>query len=520
MLAVFGAALLSAAYLLVLSVGELGHLKTTIAEIDEEAARARQFRDLIDKMSQSILSFTAVALDLSIDERLAVLTETDAYFAEFSSAVDNVKRSTSRTLAPEQQTDLAEALDAVAHSWEEIRDQFDTGMEQAAKAYHFLQITDEVRIARKILVAMEASATRTADQATSQAIERLEASAGFLIKVVLAVAATSLCALLGMGGFALATRQANRTLSQALRELEQRDAALAVQNERFEAALRNMSQGLCMFDAQERLIVANEHFGATYRLPQELVRPGTTLDELASKHVTIAGGSGNDSDSYACVVRSLIDGAKPGTTTHELSDGRAVEIWFQPMQGGGWVTTFEDITERRQAEAQIAHMARHDALTGLGNRALFRDEMKRALLRVGRGDKVGVLCLDLDRFKIVNDTLGHPVGDALLQAVSDRLQQCVREVDTVVRLGGDEFAIIVVDAAQPEASVALAKRLLETISAPYEIDDQKLNIGTSIGIAVAPDDGRDPDRLLKSADMALYRAKEDGRGTVRLFEPE
>ena len=519
LLSIFGAALLAAAYLLVLSVSELGHLRRTIAEIDREADHARQFRDVIDKMSQSVLSFTAVALDLSIEERRTFLRETEEHFSEFRSAVAQTEASAARFLVPAQRGNLADALIAVTHSWDEIRDQFDTGMEEAAKAYHFLQITDEIRDARRILVAMEEEATRSADQATEQAFDRIRASAGSLVKIVLAVATISLCALLGIGAFALSMRQANADLTRTLRELEHRDATLAVQIERFDTALRHMSQGLCMFDGEERLIVANQRFGEIYRLPQELVGSGTRLEEMArgDKSKSVSFGDG---DGLVCTVRSLLSSGKPGIATQELSDGRTVEIWCRPMQRGGCVTTFEDITERRRAEAQIAHMARHDALTGLGNRALFHDEMKRALVRVGRGAKIGVLCLDLDRFKTVNDTLGHPIGDALLRSVSDRLRSCVREVDTVVRLGGDEFAIIVVDAMQPEASVALAERLIKTISAPYEIDDQQLNIGTSIGVAIAPDDGKDPDRLLKSADMALYRAKEDGRGTVRIFEPE
>jgi diguanylate cyclase (GGDEF)-like protein len=520
-LAVFVAALAAAGYLVFLSAVELGHLRRTIAEIDQEVDRARQFREVIDKMGQSILSFTAVALDLSSEERRAFLQETETYFAQFRSLVAQIEESTADLFSPRQRTELDEALISVTHSWDEIRDQFDTGIEEAAKAYHFLQITDEIRIARSILLALEEAATRTADEATKQAFERLEDSAGLLIKIVFVVGATSLCALLGMGGFALATRRANQTLRDTLHELERRDRTLVVQNERFDAALSNMSQGLCMFDGEGRLIVANERFGDIFRLPANLTRPGTTLDSFEDwENRANRKLSASQADSCVCVLRSLMATGKPGTVTHELPDGRAVEIWYRPMQDGGWVTTFEDITERRRTEAQIAYMARHDALTGLGNRALFRDEMNRALIRISRGDTIGVLCLDLDRFKIVNDTLGHPTGDALLEAVADRLRSCVRDVDTVVRLGGDEFAIIVIDALQTEGVVALAERVMTTVSTPYEINDQQLNIGTSIGIAIAPHDGKDPDRLLKAADLALYRAKDEGKGRVRLFEPE
>ena len=184
------------------------------------------------------------------------------------------------------------------------------------------------------------------------------------------------------------------------------------------------------------------------------------------------------------------------------------------------IATHEDITERRKAEAQIAYMAHHDALTDLPNRVRFREEMAKALGRVERGETLAVLCIDLDHFKTVNDTLGHPVGDALLQAASDRLRACVRPTDTVARLGGDEFAIVQVGSDQPVGSTALATRLVKEISQPFDVQGHQVVIGASVGIAIAPNDGNNPDHLLKGADMALYRAKEDGRGTYRFFEPD
>jgi diguanylate cyclase (GGDEF)-like protein len=191
------------------------------------------------------------------------------------------------------------------------------------------------------------------------------------------------------------------------------------------------------------------------------------------------------------------------------------------MANGGWVSTHEDITERRRAEERIAHMARHDALTDLPNRTLFREHLEQALGRVRRhGEQFAVLCLDLDQFKTVNDTLGHSVGDLLLRQVAQRLKDCLRESDTVARLGGDEFAVLQVGDAQPQHAGGLARRIVEVISAPYDVDGHHVVIGTSLGIAVAPNDGGDPDQLLKNADMALYRAKGSGRGTFRFFEAE
>jgi diguanylate cyclase (GGDEF)-like protein/PAS domain S-box-containing protein len=180
-----------------------------------------------------------------------------------------------------------------------------------------------------------------------------------------------------------------------------------------------------------------------------------------------------------------------------------------------------DITERKRAEARVAHMAHHDALTGLPNRVLLRLRMQEALRRARRSDGgFAVLCLDLDNFKAVNDTLGHPSGDALLQQVADRIQATVRQEDAAARLGGDEFGIMLSDVEGPAAISALAERLLAVINEPYDINGHMVLVGVSIGIAIAPGDGDDTDRLLKSADMALYRAKADGKGSFRYFEAE
>jgi diguanylate cyclase (GGDEF)-like protein len=163
-------------------------------------------------------------------------------------------------------------------------------------------------------------------------------------------------------------------------------------------------------------------------------------------------------------------------------------------------------------------MAHHDALTRLPNRIRFREELEEGLARAHSDEALAVLCLDLDNFKSVNDTLGHPVGDALLKVVAERLLEAAGETSTVARLGGDEFAIVQTGASQPVGATVLAQHLIETIAAPYEIDGHSVVIGTSIGIAVAPNDGTDPDAILKNADLALYRAKAEGRGIYRFFE--
>ena len=212
--------------------------------------------------------------------------------------------------------------------------------------------------------------------------------------------------------------------------------------------------------------------------------------------------------------------------THVRSDGALMEVYpyIRRMDLAGsqtFVISVVDVTERRKAEARIEHMAHHDALTGLPNRVLFRTRLNEALQRAKMSQgMVVVFCLDLDHFKGVNDTLGHPIGDKLLQAVARRFSSTLRRSDFVARLGGDEFAIIVNEVEQIAEASRLASRLIDVISLPFEIDGHQVVVGTSIGIAVAPHDGQEPDLLLKNADMALYRSKNDGRSTFRYFETE
>ena len=180
----------------------------------------------------------------------------------------------------------------------------------------------------------------------------------------------------------------------------------------------------------------------------------------------------------------------------------------------------EHLAARQQLEARLTHMAHHDPLTELPNRVLFRNDMERELTRARRGESVAVLCLDLDHFKRVNDTLGHATGDALLRQAAERLNGCVRETDIVARLGGDEFAIVQLDGEQPRAAILLADRLIGAFTKPFDPDGHQVVVGASVGIALAPSDGVEADQLMNSADMALYRAKSDGRGVFRFFEPE
>ncbi|HUB14088.1 MAG TPA: EAL domain-containing protein [Acetobacteraceae bacterium] len=313
-----------------------------------------------------------------------------------------------------------------------------------------------------------------------------------------------------------------RTLD-ALRRNQQRLRATQKlereQGERLAAALGNMSQGLCMFGADGLLIVSNQRFQDLFQLSLNAVEPGRSMAELLRTSPVFSSASDQDEDLALTGLLELAAQRTPGTLTRELASGRTINVSHEPMPGGGFVDTFTDVTEQRLAEARIAHMAMHDPLTDLPNRLLFRQRLEDALRRPARDERCAVLCLDLDQFKDVNDTLGHPVGDALLKAVTQRLCGLVRQTDTVARLGGDEFAIVQSRFDHSSESTALADRLLHELSQPFDVAGHHIVIGTSIGIAMAPDDGADPDTLLKSADIALYQAKSDGRNRFRYFEP-
>jgi len=293
---------------------------------------------------------------------------------------------------------------------------------------------------------------------------------------------------------------------------------LEEQNRRFHAALNNMPHGLSMFDSERRLIVCNRRYQEMYRLSAELTAAGTSLDALM-EYRAATGQAPLDSEGYHHEQVKRSGSGSACSYKLGLKDGRTLQIDYEPMPNGGWVTTHQDITEATHIEARIAHLARHDSLTDLPNRLQFRDVLDDALISVNCGsNKIALISIDLDQFKAVNDTLGHPVGDELLKAVSGRLRHCVRRSDIVARLGGDEFAIIRSEAAGRQGLASLASRLIESLSEPFRIGNDEVTIGTSVGIAIAPDHGKDFDTLLKSADLALYRAKSEGRGTYRFFE--
>jgi diguanylate cyclase (GGDEF)-like protein len=300
---------------------------------------------------------------------------------------------------------------------------------------------------------------------------------------------------------------------------KEQEEALRVRNFQFDTAINNMSQGLCFFDSDHKLIVCNDRFIDMYDIPRGRVGPGTPLTEIVDLRFEAGSFPAMSRDEYLHWRTNVAVSNEAKDSIVELRNGRTFKIRHRPMPDSGWVATHEDITEQRQAEVKIEHMAHHDSLTDLANRVLLNERLEQALGRFQGDQMVAVHHLDLDQFKAVNDTFGHPAGDKLLKIVAERLRGLVRESDTIARTGGDEFVIVQAPIADPADATSLAQQIIEWMSEPYDIDGHQAIVGASIGIAVSPGDGLTPDKLLRNADLALYRAKGDGRGTFCFFEP-
>jgi diguanylate cyclase (GGDEF)-like protein len=308
-------------------------------------------------------------------------------------------------------------------------------------------------------------------------------------------------------------------MTRQVRYLSRSEASLERKSEQLDTALNNMSHGLTMFDGQKRLIVCNEQFAAIYGLSPEQTKAGTSLHTILEARVAAASAPENVPNFVASRLEQVSQ-HNSTYTINELCDGRFVSVTHHPMQDGGWVAIHQDITAQKRVEMELEHLARYDALTGLVNRTLFMEKANEALAHTQLvGEEFSVLMLDLDRFKAVNDSLGHPAGDALLKEVATRLRRTARDVDSVARFGGDEFAVLQAPTQnQKNEVINLADRILRAITEPYDLDGRKIILETSIGIALGSRDGSDAESLIKNADLALYKAKSKGRNQYRFFE--
>lgn len=318
------------------------------------------------------------------------------------------------------------------------------------------------------------------------------------------------------------TQEAGRLADARLvmaREREHLQTERELEQMRFAAAIHALPLGLCCFDEAHRLVASNRRYAELYGVPPELIHPGITLAAVVELR-TRAGIAPEMSAPEYLAWRDRLGAGGPSETVVQLTDGRTMVIKRQNLPGGGWVATHEDVTEQRRIAAQFSHMALHDSLSGLPNRVLFRDRLEEVTSAAGEDSGYAVLLLDLDHFKTINDTLGHSAGDRLLQRVAWRLRGALGPHDLIARVGGDEFGVLQAGTMQPADAVDLAQRIITALEEPFDVDHQPVVVGATIGIALIPQDGREPDDVLKSADLALYRTKEEGRGHYRLYEPE
>ncbi|MBL4802979.1 MAG: diguanylate cyclase [Emcibacter sp.] len=283
-----------------------------------------------------------------------------------------------------------------------------------------------------------------------------------------------------------------------------------------------LPQGICAFSPEMTLLKWNKNLEIILNLPTDTVKEGI-LYKVLTKHL--------DQISYQSITPKNGPSTSPQATEdsflkqeinyfeRNLEDGRTLEISMTPMSDGGFVVVYSDITERKKAERVIRHMAHFDSLTGLANRAYFTEKLDGLLNRKRQNDEnLALALIDLDKFKDVNDTYGHPMGDALLQRVSEILKSQVRDNDFVTRIGGDEFAILFPNGCDDKEIMIPLNRILNRLTEPMMIKGISLQIGASIGVSLYPKHATTSEDLIKAADKALYDVKESGRGSIKITD--
>jgi len=306
---------------------------------------------------------------------------------------------------------------------------------------------------------------------------------------------------------------------QLLLDLEKNQRLLNQKTQILQTTLANISQGLCVFDNDSRLLTWNQHFIELVKYPLSYATAGTPLQTFfdhdnANKHPSPL-------ENWVGETPKLQSLEKAYCSEWPLSDGRILEINANPLPEGGFVITYTDKTKSKQREKVIEYQATHDKLTDLPNRQLLSDRLNQSITQATlQQTKIVVALIDLDNFKYINDSFGHSAGDRLLKVVASRLQKTIRDSDTVARFGGDEFVIILTNQHEEGVTLRLVRRILDNVAQPIFIEGQEHQTSCSLGISTFPDDGKDPDTLLKMADIAMYRAKNEGRNTFQFYTQE
>lgn len=301
-------------------------------------------------------------------------------------------------------------------------------------------------------------------------------------------------------------------------QLRNSEAPLRERIRLLEAVIENFPGGISLFDDNLQMVLCNRQQMEMLDYPDGLFAGGYPSLEDLFRFNALRGEYGpGDVEVHVMRRMELARKREPHCYDRTRPNGTILEVRGMPLEGGGFVTTYLDVTEQRRTQALVAHMAQHDPLTDLPNRMLFNDRLTNAIAQVKRGGMLAVHYVDLDHFKPVNDSFGHKAGDELLVNVAARMRQSVREYDTVARLGGDEFAIVQTSIHEPGDAAVLAVRLLRMFGHPFQLESGDVRVGLSIGIALAPDDGLSIDDLLVKADNALYLSKSQGRGRFNFF---
>ncbi|MDO8877414.1 MAG: diguanylate cyclase, partial [Pseudolabrys sp.] len=307
--------------------------------------------------------------------------------------------------------------------------------------------------------------------------------------------------------------------------MTRKEATLAARFEkqanRFDIALNNMSHGLCMLDDHDRLQVWNKRFIELLHLQNAPIRAGMHVSQLVRHSIRAGNHQAKGVKQVLSDLGLTLQRGEFDQFQISPDSRRTLAVSRRMMSDGGSVVILEDVTERKRAQERIEHLARFDELTGLANRTQFRERINAILAAMHKPENhIAIHLIDLDRFKSINDTLGHPIGDKLLKQVAARLSTEIRPTDMITRFGGDEFVVLQTGTPDHQDAKSLAQRLAATLNDPFEVDGHRIDIGASIGVAMAPRDGTDADELLKKVDMALYAAKKLGGGDHHFFAAE